>query len=94
MIAMQETFAQLQHDPTKPQFTVSQWKIANILAIPKSAHLLLVIRQGVFIPKQIEGVEERICSSGQQIAELWLALRVKADNLAVENATATLEITA
>jgi len=47
----------------------------------------------VLIPKQIEGVEERLGSSKQQVSELWLALRVEADNLAVKNATAALEVT-
>jgi len=47
----------------------------------------------VLIPKQIEGVEERIGASEQQVSELWLAFIIEADDLAIENATAALEVT-
>ena len=42
----------------------------------------------------VEGIKQRLGASKQQVAELWLALRVKTDDFAIEYATAAFQVAA
>jgi hypothetical protein len=70
-----------RHRP-EAELAVDQWQVANVLAVAESAPFLLIVRFGVFVPEDVEGVKERLRKPEQQIRELWLAVRIEADDLA------------
>ena len=63
------------------------------LRVAESVHLLFVIRLRVLVPKNVEGIEDGLGTAKHQVAELWFAMRIEADNLAVENTPAALQVT-
>lgn len=47
----------------------------------------------MFVPQNVECVKDGFGPAEQQVTELRLALRIEADNLALEHAAAALEVT-
>jgi hypothetical protein len=75
------------------QLAVGQRQITCVLAIAESAHFLFMVRACVLVPQNIECIEHRLRTAEQQVFELWLAMRIKAHDLAIEYATAALQVT-
>jgi len=46
---------------------------------------MVVVRPGVLVPEQIEGVKDRLGTAEQQVTELRLAGSVEADDFAIED---------
>src|SRR5579864_8667681 len=92
VIAVEESFASVGHNGPKAELAVDQREITYVLAVAEPAALLLIIRPGMLVPKQIERIEERLSTPEQQVAELRLAIGIEADDFAVENAPAALQV--
>ena len=76
----------------KPELAVNQRQIPEVLTVSESTILLPIIRLGVLVPKDVESVEQRFGTSEEQIPELWPALSIEADDFAIKNATATVQV--
>src|SRR2546423_1654357 len=85
MVAIKETFAFLGHHPTQPKLAVNKRKISNILTIAEPAPFVLIVRPCVLIPQDVKSIKNRFGSSEKQVAELWLAISIKAHDFTVEN---------
>jgi hypothetical protein len=92
VIAEQETLGAVRHNLTKPKFPICQWQIADVFAVAKPPRLCLIVRPHVLVPQDIECVEKRLGTMKQQITKLRLAIRVQANDLAIEHTPATFEI--
>src|SRR5207302_11315849 len=93
VVEVEEAFALFRHDSAKPKFAVGQRQITRVLTISKPTHFFLV-RPCVLIPQNVKCIEDRLGASKQQVAELWLALRVKTNDFAIEYATAAFQVAA
>jgi hypothetical protein len=92
VVAIEQPLALPRNCRMQPKFAVGQRKIPKVFASTESPHLLLVVRFRVLIPEDIECVEPRLGASAQKITELRLAIRIEADDLAVEHASATPQV--
>ena len=92
VIAVKESFAALRYYSAKPELAVNQRQIPKVLTVSESAILLLIIRLGVLVPKNIEGIEQRFGTSEEQIPELRLAMRIDADDFSVNDATTPVQV--
>lgn len=90
VIAIEETFTLLGRDRMKPELAVYQRQIPKVFAILESASFLLIVRPSVLVPQDVEGIKHRLGMPEQEITELRLAISFEADDLAIENAAATL----
>jgi hypothetical protein len=66
VIAVQEAFAALRHHSMKPELAVDQRQIPEVFAVSESALLLFIIREGVLVPEDVEGVKERLGTSDRE----------------------------
>lgn len=92
VVAVKETFASFRNDCMKPELAVDQRQIAKVFATAESLALLLIVRFGVFIPENVECDEARLGTPEQKITELRLAISIDANDLAIEDAAATLKV--
>jgi len=92
VVTVEQPFASLRNERVKPGLAVDQRQIAQVFAISESAVLLIIVGLSVFIPEDVEGIEQGLGASEQKIAELRLARRIEANNFAVEHTVATLEV--
>jgi hypothetical protein len=82
----------LLHNGMKPQLAVDQRQVAEVFAVAEPAHLLLIIRLCVLVPKDVEGAEQRLGGSEKQVAELRFSVRIEANDLAIEKAIETKDL--
>jgi len=93
VVAVEEPFRLFRHHPTKALLAVAQRQITSVLAVAEPTHLFLIIRLRVLVPENVESVKDRFGTAEQQVTELRLAMRIEADNLAIEHTPAALEVT-
>jgi hypothetical protein len=74
VVAVEKAFTSLRHHPAKPKFAVDERQITSVLAISESPHLLFIIRPCVLVPKDVEGIEDRLSTMKKQVSEGGLAL--------------------
>src|ERR1700741_2633141 len=87
-----KTFDALRYHGMKPQLAVDERQIPEVFAVSESARFFLVIGFGVLILEQVECVEHWLRTSDQKVGELWLALRIQADDFAIENAPTPFQV--
>jgi hypothetical protein len=92
VVAVQQTFPAFGRYCVKPELAVDQRQVPEVFSVPKPVHLLLVIRLRVLVPQDVEGVKERLGASEQEVSKLRLAVRIEADDFAIENTAATLQV--
>ena len=90
VVTVEETFACFGHNSAKPKLAVNQREIPNILAVAEPAHLFLIIRLRVFVPENVECIEERFGTTEHEISELRSAMGVETDDLTIQNTAAAL----
>lgn len=93
VVAVEQPFGTLGHNRMKSELAVSERQLAEVLTILESAHLLLIIGLWVFVPQQVECYESGFGTSEKQVSELRLSFSIERDDLPVEHAAATPEIT-
>ncbi len=93
MVAIKETLAALGDNRMQPQLAVNQWQIPEVFAVSESEALFFIVRGCMFVPQNIKGVKKRLGATEQQVSELRLALNIEANDFAIQNAAATLQVT-
>jgi len=89
VVTVQEPFALFRHDRTKALLAVAQGKITSVLAVAEPARLFVIIRLRVLVPENVKCIKNGLGTVEEEIAELRFAMRVKAENLSIEDAPTT-----
>ena len=92
VIAIEQPFALPRNHRMQPKFAVGQSHIPKVFAVAEPALLLLIVRFRVFIPENVECVEQRFGASEKEVSELRFAVSVETHDLAIEYAAATLQV--
>jgi len=76
----------------KPELAVYERQIAQVFPVLESRLFLIIVGFCMFIPEDVEGVKERLGTPEQEVAKLRLAISIETDDLAIEHASATVQI--
>jgi len=67
-------------------------QIPELLPHSESAVFLIIVGLGVFVPENIEGVKQRLCTAEQKIFEIRFPVTVEAHDFTVENTAAAAQV--